>query len=181
MITKIAVAALSLLGASGATPTPKTALPTHNFRINWLPNKGNAVEARILVDPVANSQSQTQAGWLGIGNTKDAFIQCGWVQWGGVGAPIKGFCQIWLHGYYKTFDMGAVQVGSYVTVGLSTNDKSQWLVWYKKANGTWVVPWMGLRNLYPGVGTYLVATEAQATYQLPKLVEQTRTGNGVWK
>ena len=180
----LAAAAISVFPAQSAishsnvsSTKPQTDF-THDFRVNWLPNKGLAQEARIKVDPTTNSV--VQAGWLGIGNSKAAFIQCGWAQ-GGTFGPAEEFCQEWKDGNYQTQSFGNLAVGSYVTVGLSTNSKGQWICWMKLPTGKWTVAWMGNRDLYPGKNTYYVATETQIGASLPKLVEQTRTGNGAWK
>lgn len=175
----LAAAALSIMPAPAtvATSKPQTDF-THDFRVNWLKNKGPAVEARILVDPTSNTV--VQAGWLGIGSSKNAFIQCGWAEGGSFGGSPIEFCQIWKDGNFQTALLGTLEIGSYTTVGLSTNGKGQWLAWTKLPDGKWTVAWIGNRDLYPGVNRYHVATETELGASLPTLVEQSRVGNGAW-
>lgn len=182
MIAKalLAATALSIMPASATASVQKPEINLiRHFDVQWLPYTGLAVEARILVDPTTNSVGQS--GWLGVGNTNLAFLQCGWQSQRAQGTTPQLFCEIWKNNSYQWMPLGQAPIGSYVTVGLSTNGKGQWLCWVKLPNGKWTVAWMGNRDLYPGVNRYYVATETELGGSLPRLVEQTRVGNGAWK
>lgn len=157
------LASLALSAALLATPQ------VHNFNTAYLQTHPDFVEATIQVDPAPVPEAQF--GWLGVGDNHALtdLLQCGWAIHGGFGPVPVEYCQMWQNGVYSTVVLGSVAVGSDVTVGLTTDGRGQWLLWVKKPNGSWTIPWMGMSTLTPGNSTYMVSTEAYAPASAPVL------------